>query len=475
MSGNDAAKTTKIGVWWDMKDCPIPEGYDARRVRPSIEKAFRKRGYTGPVPITAYGDQTQTPCHVLRGLSSTGVAVTHTTSDSTRSVMYGDMVEWRGQNPPPATIMIISDQVEGDLSWDLARLQQRTRYKLFLAYSSKPCDDLFLNYNANWRWEKLLKEEEEGAPTSAAVFYCKTCNFICQCVENFRKHLSSDEHVLEEAIDPPDTRLSCVTKTWGRNYPATPEHATAKIHVLWDMDDCPIPEGYDARLVRPSLERAFKELGYSGPVSITAFADHKDIPDHQLLALSSSGVEFAHTPPWVHYNRMITEFEEWTEDNPAPATIMIISDYVASSESTSALICIQLQKSNYNCFLAYSARPFELPVLLTSAEWLWESLLAVSKTNRHILQKCSGSERVVESGMLSCLLCIFDCETLDEFKEHLSSKEHTKEDNMMNSHFQSAHVHRRLNKIANYYHKARYPPPKTKRKREDSTLEGFSP
>ena len=44
------------------------------------------------------------------------------------------------------------------------------------------------------------------------------------------------------------------------------------------MKDCPIPEGYDARRVRPSIERALKELGYSGPVSITAYANQKTNP-----------------------------------------------------------------------------------------------------------------------------------------------------------------------------------------------------
>ncbi|KAF2553817.1 hypothetical protein F2Q68_00037045 [Brassica cretica] len=192
------------------------------------------------------------------------------------------------------------------------------------------------------------------------------------------------------------------------------------------MNDCPIPEGYDARRVRPSIERAVKEIGYTGPVSITAFADQKETPDHHLLALSSTGVDFAHTLFWVKYSRMITEFEEWTEDNPAPATIMIISDEVASSQYLSSLICRKLQESNYNCFLAYSVRPFEMPILLTSAEWLWDSLLAVSETKRH---KCSsGSESVVESsGMFYCLLCICDCESLDDFKKHLSSKEHIHE------------------------------------------------
>ncbi|KAJ4899898.1 zinc finger protein-related [Raphanus sativus] len=453
MSGNDAASRAKIQVWWDMNDCPIPEGYDARRVRQSIESAFND---FGRVSITAYGDQKQTPCHVLRGLSSTGIAVAHTRSESTRSVMYRDMVEWRGQNPPPASIMIISDQVEGDLSWDLARLQQRTSYYLYLAYSNKPCHDSFLNLYENWHWEELL-EEGRGAPlvaagglsSSAAMFYCKSCNFDCQSLKTFRKHLSSYKHGVEEAIKPPDTLL-CVTKTWARNYPATPEHATAKIHVLWNMKDCPIPEGYDARRVRPSIERALKELGYTGPVSITAFGNQKQTPDHHLLALSSTGVVFAHTLPWVLHSRMLTNFEEWAEDNPPPASIMIISDGLASRKSHSSLICSRLQESNYNCFLAYSVRPFEMPALLTSAEWLWDSLLAVSETKRHILHKCSsGSEMVVAStGMFFCDLCDCHCKSLDDFNKHLLSKEHT--------------------------HEVGYPP-KTKRMRKAPQTEGFSP
>nr|VDD27312.1 unnamed protein product [Brassica oleracea] len=47
MSGkNDAAMTAKIHVWWDMKDCPVPEGIDALRVRPSIEGGFKEQGYS---------------------------------------------------------------------------------------------------------------------------------------------------------------------------------------------------------------------------------------------------------------------------------------------------------------------------------------------------------------------------------------------------------------------------------------------
>ena len=149
---------------------------------------------------------------------------------------------------------------------------------------------------------------------------------------------------------------------------------------------------------------------------------------------------------------MITDFEIWTKDNPAPASIMIISDEVASSKDRSTLICRKLQESNYNCFLAYSVRPFEMPVLVTSAEWLWDNLLAglfvlysyittklitlsffcsspVSETKRNILHKCSESERVVaaSTGMFCCTLCLCDCKSLDDFNKHLASKDHTQE------------------------------------------------
>ena len=63
-----------------MKDCPIPEDYDASLIRQSLEGAFIERGYSGPVSITAYGDQTKTPGYNLEGISYTGVSVAHTRS-----------------------------------------------------------------------------------------------------------------------------------------------------------------------------------------------------------------------------------------------------------------------------------------------------------------------------------------------------------------------------------------------------------
>uniref|UniRef100_A0A0D2ZW51 Uncharacterized protein n=1 Tax=Brassica oleracea var. oleracea TaxID=109376 RepID=A0A0D2ZW51_BRAOL len=73
--------------------------------------------------------------------------------------MYRDMVEWRDQNPPPATMMIISNQVGSQFSCDLVRLQQRTLYNLFLAYSVRPVFSIVLSTSQEWRWKELLQNK----------------------------------------------------------------------------------------------------------------------------------------------------------------------------------------------------------------------------------------------------------------------------------------------------------------------------
>ncbi|XP_023642292.1 uncharacterized protein LOC17893546 isoform X1 [Capsella rubella] len=428
MKNENAAATpeyaiAKIMVWWDMKDCPIPGGYNARRFRRSIEGAFNNLGYSGPVSITAYGDQTQTPDHLLHALSSTGIAIAHARSESTASLMYSDMVKWRGHNPPPATMMFISDQVDYVFSLDLIRLQQKTLYNLFLGYSVRSKAIAELLTSAEWRWEKLLwstpvvnKHEE----IISAMFYCKSCQFDCQSLEIFRNHLSSSKHAWQEVRKPTARQLAPVTRKWGRNYPAKPEYATAKIVVWWDMVDCPIPESFDATRVRPSLEGAFKNLGYSGPVSITAYGDQSQTPDHLLRGLSSTGIAVSHANSHRRLMRMISDLHTWLIKNPPPATIMLILDDV--DDVFSNFVSGFQQKKKNNIFLAYPYRRYKMSAVVTSAEWLWESLLAVSETRRHVLQRCS--QRGESTQMFDCKTCCFDCNSLDHFRKHLSSRKH---------------------------------------------------
>lgn len=68
----------KSSVWIDLNICPIPDGYDAAKVRPCIESALETIGCSGPLTINVFGTLEGTSDDVLRALSSTGVVVQYT-------------------------------------------------------------------------------------------------------------------------------------------------------------------------------------------------------------------------------------------------------------------------------------------------------------------------------------------------------------------------------------------------------------
>ncbi|KAG2278094.1 hypothetical protein Bca52824_060649 [Brassica carinata] len=374
--------------------------------------------------------------------------------------MYRDIVEWRGQNPPPASMMIISDQVvrDGDLSWDLARLQQRTQYNLVLAYSKERYDSSSdVLTSGRWEWKKLLGSEDnnnnnriETRIELSAMLCCKSCNFECQSRVKFRKYLSSYKHARQEYVYPTRSEPDRVTENWGRHYPAaaTPEHAAAKILVWWDMFDCPIPEVYDARRVRPSIEAAFRKLGYSGPVSITAYGDFNVTPDHVLRGLTSTGVDVAHTIYDVTYKRMYGDLLEGQESNTTPTNIMVISD----THKIFAFATVGLpQKQKHKLFLAYSCRPYKMLNLLTCAKWLWHSLLEeeVSEERKYIGESESRA-------MFYSKLCFCDWKgpdyksRLDDFKTHLLSEEHAQEEYKITAFLELKRKMRNLSLLVQY-------------------------
>jgi len=74
-----------VYVYWDMKRCPVPDDYDARRVGPCIKRILRKSGYNGPVTITAVGSLSKVPRDILEVVSSTGISLYHEVASKHRS------------------------------------------------------------------------------------------------------------------------------------------------------------------------------------------------------------------------------------------------------------------------------------------------------------------------------------------------------------------------------------------------------
>ncbi|CAF2060738.1 unnamed protein product, partial [Brassica napus] len=70
-------RAAKTKVWWDIKSCPVPGGYDPLLVRRSIESVLYKRKYHGPLTIIAFGNLEDIHVEVLRAYSDTCIIMKH--------------------------------------------------------------------------------------------------------------------------------------------------------------------------------------------------------------------------------------------------------------------------------------------------------------------------------------------------------------------------------------------------------------
>ncbi|CAE5967343.1 unnamed protein product [Arabidopsis arenosa] len=206
-----------------------------------------------------------------------------------------------------------------------------------------------------------------------------------------------------------------------------------KTFVLWNISKCPIPDGHDPRLVGPRIESALKKSGQwrcrYGPLYITAVGNLTQIPggDDVLRTLSSTGMalKHAHDVQWHLY--------EWTEENPDPATIMLIT----GSEELEGLArtLYDLENQGYRILLAYPQRA-PAPDWLwlsflrdVSKEWLWDSLMSdedmednKQEPTRLVLQDYKHSE-TGESPWF-CSVCDFAAQSFEDFTTHLKSEKH---------------------------------------------------
>ncbi|XP_010436756.1 PREDICTED: uncharacterized protein LOC104720565 [Camelina sativa] len=218
-----AKQEPKTMVWWDINSCPVPDGYDASMVAQSIESALKKAGYTGPLTITAIGNLKHTLKRtpgVLPAISSSGILLKHV-PDGFRDI-FEEVIVWKRENPPPATIMFITGDVKEvkRLSYALSNVE-RHGYTLLQAFHQS-ASDLINNSEESTTtplllskkciWEKLLKDAIDSGVTrrqefekkffetgeSPCRFFCTLCNFYGQRFEDFTTHLKGKDHIVRE-------------------------------------------------------------------------------------------------------------------------------------------------------------------------------------------------------------------------------------------------------------------------------------
>ncbi|CAE5956754.1 unnamed protein product [Arabidopsis arenosa] len=190
------AAEAAILVYWDMKMCPLPDGYDASRVGQIIERKLRQFGYNGPITITAVGILDGVPERALEALLSSGISLYNApygTKDVARLALWS-----RYDFPPPGNLMVISRLPEAAVILDsLSKRGYNTISPFPLAYSHPEDDakDLWENFLLADTWPL----EEDKCTKTGQSWVCGVCDddIPGRGFQDFITHLSTQKHKLE--------------------------------------------------------------------------------------------------------------------------------------------------------------------------------------------------------------------------------------------------------------------------------------
>ncbi|KAG7563421.1 Zinc finger C2H2 superfamily [Arabidopsis suecica] len=417
---------SKTTVWWDIERCPLPHVYDASLVGPCIDRALQYLGYLGPISITAIGNLKHTPDHVLRALSSSGILVKHVPNGT--SCIFAQLFAWELQSRPPATFMLISDSpVRSDLHHSLESLEEKG-YNILVVYRHKPQPGMITSFQ--WlQWESLLANTCNTQLTrkrqllqESARFSCTLCHVAFQSRKYFETHLKGEKHEMNEYLLGPDspflelniaTTMTEQLKTTLENVVVNPgaDSSQYKGVVWWDIDRCPVPNGYDASLVGPRMLQSF---GFYDPLTIIAIGSLRYTSCHVMRAISSSGIVSKHVP--FGGPSIIEDVLTWANTNPPPAKIILVT-------SSSLMECMSpalysLKEKGYNILLACTQT---LPEGLNRyVNWRWEDLLAVPLGNRPETRRHKDEL----SSCFICTTCDLSYESYESFDIHMGGEEH---------------------------------------------------
>ncbi|CAA7029563.1 unnamed protein product [Microthlaspi erraticum] len=145
----------KTCVFWDVEDCPIPDGQDPESVAINIKSALAKNGYRGEVTIRAYGEKYQ----VQDFYESAGIKLFPQGDNYARYMkMHMAVYDWMGENGLELTNLMM---VSGDNSGFRRTVGMRNHNILLAQPQNSPrrCSDctspLPAIVSAEWIWESL--------------------------------------------------------------------------------------------------------------------------------------------------------------------------------------------------------------------------------------------------------------------------------------------------------------------------------
>ncbi|CAL9229883.1 unnamed protein product [Arabidopsis halleri] len=143
-------------VFWDVVDCPIPEGHNVREASGNIIKARESSGYNGAVSIRAYyGDMNQTMVDVKEPVKELSCVPAGEDKDLRLEMLLVDFLCWIISHPAPATYMLIVGDISEHKEFIKAFVRfEKQGYTCLLAQPQ--ISSVMKSYGkTNWLWKSL--------------------------------------------------------------------------------------------------------------------------------------------------------------------------------------------------------------------------------------------------------------------------------------------------------------------------------
>ncbi|CAN6920129.1 unnamed protein product [Brassica oleracea] len=187
---------------------------------------------------------------------------------------------------------------------------------------------------------------------------------------------------------------------------ATQQHRGEKALVLWDINNCPIPDGHDPFMVVHRIQTALGLVRRCGEISMSAIGNNlTKIPGGEdvMRKLSSIGISLKNGHDYQE------DLYDWAEKNPPPATMMVIDGHEQLGWLAPTLCDLEHDRD--------LATPF--PLTFTD-QCDWDALLSYkleTTTTTSLVNKCNGYR-------WSCSVCFVAAPSFEDFTTHLKSVEH---------------------------------------------------
>ncbi|CAA7030523.1 unnamed protein product [Microthlaspi erraticum] len=227
----------KIGVFWNMVECPIPEGMDIDSVVANITKSLKSEG----------------------------------DPDENLMKLLSECLCWAVRNRAPENILLIVGDIEGhDEITRAFDLVTRKRYNCMLAQAVD--SEAFHHFAVDkaWTWDTL----SSGEP---ALYHSRHDTATSSSPSQSDKSMQAQFMELKVEEIPSD------------------EAADAKTIVYWDTVDCPIPEGLDAQTVVRNIYQGLYRSDYRAEPHFMAYGDVPQMAS-ETGGFANIGIPMVHVP-----------------------------------------------------------------------------------------------------------------------------------------------------------------------------------